>query len=229
MLPFHCPEDFVPGTVHQFYEVLPTAAFLHRLLDVVHQTELPALILPGGTVLPCGKFSAALLVGRQDAQIMFFADLVTDPAKLAQGVGILAELSSVNKADRVDHKVGMDMLGIAVGGYLHLISGPRFLCKRSCNLMRLLGRDILPRMEGLNILIEVDPIRFVVGSFRCQELCDGITAIAVDTADQFLLRLLVPGFLFLGAVFHHSNHGTEVLLLFLDVGDCCHQPPCPIR
>ena len=73
------------------------------------------MIFPGGTVFPCGKFSTALLIGLQDAQVMLFADLVTDSAKLAQGVGILAELLPVNKADRVDHEVGMDMLGIAVG------------------------------------------------------------------------------------------------------------------
>ena len=99
MLSFFCPEDFVPGTVHQFYEVLPTAAFLHRFIDVVHQTELPALLLPGSTVFPCRKFSAALLVGRQNAQVVCLADLVTDAAKLAQGVGILPQLSSVYKAD----------------------------------------------------------------------------------------------------------------------------------
>ena len=160
---------------------------------------------------------------------MLFADLIADAAKLAQGVGILPELSSVNKADGVDRKVGMDVLGIAVGGYLHFISRPCFFCKRSCNLMRLLGSDILPRMEGLNVLVEVDSVHFVVGSFRCQKFRDGIAAIAVDTTDQFLLRSLVPGFLFLGAVFHHSNHGTEVLLLFLDVGDCRHQLPLPMR
>jgi len=114
---------------------------------------------------------------------MLFADLVADPAKLAQGVGILPELLAVHKADGVDHKVGMDMLGIAVGGYLHLISGPRFLCKPSGNLMCLLGRDVLPWMEGLNVLIEIDTVHFVVGSFRCQKLRDGIAAIAVDTAD----------------------------------------------
>ena len=160
---------------------------------------------------------------------MLFADLVTDPAKLAQGVGILAELSSVNKADGVDHKVGMDMLGIAVGADLHLISWPRFFCKFSSDLVRLLRRDVLPGMEGLNILVEVDAVQFVVGSFRCKELRDGIASVTVDTADQFLLRLLVPGFLFLGAVFHHSDHGTEVLFLFLDVGDCRHQLPLPMR
>ena len=229
MLSFFCPEDFVPRTVHQFYEVLPTAAFLHRLIDVVHQPELPALVFPGSTVLPCRKFSAALLIGRQDTQVMCHADLVTDTAELAQGVGILPELSSVNKADGVDHKVGMDVLGIAVGGYLHFISRPRFLCKRSGDLMCLLGCNFLPGMEGLHILIEVDSIRFVVGSLRCKKFCDGITAIAVDTADQLSLRQFIHRLLILGAVFHNSDHGTEVLLLFLDVSDCRHQLPRPMR
>ena len=183
MLSLLRPENFIPGTVHQLYEIFFTGTTLHSFIDVVHQTELPALILPGGTVFPWGKFSAALLIGRQDAQVMLFADLVADPAKLAQGVGILPELLAVHKADGVDHKVGMDMLGIAVGGYLHLISGPRFLCKPSGNLMCLLGRDVLPWMEGLNVLIEIDTVHFVVGSFRCQKLRDGIAAIAVDTAD----------------------------------------------
>lgn len=160
---------------------------------------------------------------------MLFADPVTDPAKLAQGVGILAEFLAIYKADGVDYEMGMDVLGIAVGGYLHFISRPCFLRKCSCNLMCLLGSDALPGMKGLNVLVEIDAVHFVVGSLRCQKFCDGITAIAVDAADQFLMRLLVPGFLFLGAVFHHSNHGTEVLLLFLDVSDCCHQPPRPMR
>ena len=114
---------------------------------------------------------------------MLFADLVTDAAKLAQGVGILPEFSSVNKADRVDYEVGMDMLGIAVGGYLHFISRPRFLCKLSGDLVCLLGCDLLPWMEGLNILVEVNAIQFVVGNFRCQKFCDGIATIAVNTAD----------------------------------------------
>ena len=160
---------------------------------------------------------------------MLLADLVTDAAKLAQGVGILAELLAVYKADGVNYKVRMDVLGIAVGRYLHFIFRPCFFCELSGDLVCLLGSDILPRMEGLHILIEVDSIRFVVGSLRCQKFCDGITAIAVDTADQLLLRQFIPRLLILGAVFHHSNHGTEVLLLFLDVSDCRHQPPRPIR
>ena len=118
---------------------------------------------------------------------MFLANLVTDTAKLAQGVVILAELLAVHKADGVDHEMGMDVLGITVRADLHLISRPCFLCKRSCNLMRLLGSDILPGMEGLNVLVEVDAVHFVVGSFRCQKLRDGIVTATVDAANQFLL------------------------------------------
>ena len=81
---------------------------------------------------------------------------------------------------------------------------------------------MLTGMEGLNVLVEIDAVHFVVGSFRCQELRDGIAAVAVDTAYQFLLGLFVPGFLLLSTVFHHSNHGTEVLLLLLHIGDRCH-------
>lgn len=146
------------------------------------------MLLPGSTIFPRRKFSAALLIGRQDAQVMLFADLVTDSAKLAQGVGILAELSPVYKADGVDHEVGVDMLGIAVGADLHFISRPRFLCKRSCNLMCLLRRDAFPGMEGLNVLIEVDAVHFVVGSLRYQKLRDGIATITVDAADQLSPR-----------------------------------------
>ena len=229
MLPLLCPQDLVSGTVHQFQKVLLAGTALHGFVDVIHQTELPALILPGGTVLPCRKFSAALPVGRQDGQVMCLADLIADAAKLAQGVGILPQLSSVNKADRVDHEMGMDMLGIAVSADLYLISRPRFLRKPSGDLMCLPGRNILPRMEGLNVLVEVDAIQLVVGSFRCQEFRDGIAAVAVDAADQFLPGLRIPGFLLLGTVFHHSSHGTEVLLLLFDVSDCCHQLLRPMR
>ena len=84
--------------------------------------------------------------------------------------------------------MGMDVLGIAVGGYLHFISRPRFLCKLSGYLMRLPGSDVLPWMKGLNVLVEIDTIHFVVGSFRCQKLRDGIATVTVDTADQSLLR-----------------------------------------
>ena len=213
MLPFIRPENLISGTVHQFQKVLFAGTALHGFIDVIHQTELPALILPGGTVLPCRKFSAALLIGRQDGQVVCLADLVADAAKLSQGVWILPQLSSVNKADRVDHEVGMDVLGIAVGADLHLISRPCFLCKRSCNLMRLLGSDILPGMEGLNVLVEVDAVQFVVGSFRCQEFRDGIAAIAVDAADQSLSQQFIYVYDDKLVFTYNFKEGTETISL----------------
>lgn len=98
---------------------------------------------------------------------MFFADVVADAAELTQCVGVLPQLLSVSKADGVDDEVGMDMLGIAVCADLYLISRPGFLRKRSGNLVCLLGSDVLSGMEGLNILVEVDAVHFVVGTFRC--------------------------------------------------------------
>lgn len=160
---------------------------------------------------------------------MFLADLVTDAAKLAQGIGILPQLSSVHEADGVDHEMGMDVLGIAVGGYLYLISRPRFLSELPCYLVSLLGCDILPGMKGLNVLVEVDAVQFVVGSLRCQKFRDGIAAIAIDTADQSLSRLFIHRLLILGTVFHNRSHGTEMLLLFLDVSYRCHHLPRPMR
>ena len=141
------------------------------------------MFFPGSTVLSRRKFSAAFLVRRQNGQVMCQADLIADVSKLAQGIGILPQLLSVNEADGVDYKMGMDMLCIAMGGHLHFISRPSFFSKLSGDLMRLLGCDILPGMEGLNILVEINAIRFVIGSFRCQKFRDGIAAITVDSAD----------------------------------------------
>ena len=82
--------------------------------------------------------------------------------------------------------MGMDVLGIAVSTDLHFITRPRFLSKLYGDLVCLLWGDVLPGMEGLNILVEVDAVQFVVSSFCCQKFCDGIATITVDTADQFL-------------------------------------------
>ena len=73
---------------------------------------------------------------------MFHADFVADLSKLPQGGGCLAELHSGFKAYGVDHKVGMYVLGIAVGGYLHLMPRPCFGCKLQPNLMSLLIGDL---------------------------------------------------------------------------------------
>ena len=74
---------------------------------------------------------------------MFHADLVADLPKLSQSGGGLAQLHPGFKADGVDHEVGMYMLGIAVGGHLHLMPRPGFGGKFQTNLVCLLVGDLL--------------------------------------------------------------------------------------
>ena len=86
-----------------------------------HEPEFPALSFSGCPVFPVTHLPSAPLIGGQNGEFVFHADLVADLPELPQGGGSLAQLHPRFKADGVDHKVGMDMLGIAVGGHLHQI------------------------------------------------------------------------------------------------------------
>ena len=55
---------------------------------------------------------------------MLHTDLVADLPKLPQSGRGLVQFYPGFKADGVDHEVGMYVLGIAVGGHLHLIPRP---------------------------------------------------------------------------------------------------------
>ena len=89
------------------------------------------------------------------------------------------------------------MFGIAVGGHLHLMSGPGFHGELSGDGMGLLVGDVLPGREGLDILIEVDAVQFAVGILGGEELRDGIQSVAADAADIPLAGELIYGFAFL--------------------------------
>jgi hypothetical protein len=79
---------------------------------VEHEPEFPALPLPGCPVFPVAHLPSTPLIGGQDGELVFHADFVADLPELPQGGRGLAELHSRFKADGVDHKVGMDVLGI---------------------------------------------------------------------------------------------------------------------
>ena len=159
---------------------------------------------------------------------MLHANLVTDLPELPQGGGGLAELHPRFEADGVDHEVGMDMLGIAVGGYLHLMPRPCLGGKLQTDFVSLLISDLLFRGKGLNILVEIDPIQLVIGSLGGEKFCEGIGAVAVQPGHISDTGFRVGGLVLSLAVAHHRLHGTDVLLGFLDVGYSC-QPLPPIR
>ena len=74
---------------------------------------------------------------------MLHADFVAYLPELPQGGRGLAELHSRFKADGVNHKVGVDMLGIAVGSYLHLMPRPGFGCELQTDCVGLFIGDVL--------------------------------------------------------------------------------------
>ena len=125
---------------------------------------------------------------------MLPAQFVTDGTELLQRVGILPQLSAIHETDGVDNKMGVDVFGIAVGGHLHLMSGPGFHGELSGNVVSLLIGDILPGREGLDILIEVDAVQFAVGILGGEELRDGIQSITTDAADIPLPGQPIHGF-----------------------------------
>lgn len=229
VLPLLRPPDFVAPAFHKDDEVFLAPAFLQGVTDVVHQTELPALAFLCGTPFSGRQLLAAALVLWQDTEPVCLADFIADQPQRLQRVGILPELPPGFKAHRVDDEVTMDMVGVAVGGDEDFCTGPGSDCKLLCNLVGLPGRDVLRGFEGLHILIEVNAVHLSVSCLGGFELQNGIRPITVDTADELLPRLLVPGFVFPHAVIHNGSHDTEVLPGFLDVGYSCHGAPRLIR
>ena len=159
---------------------------------------------------------------------MLPAQLIADGTELLQSVGILPQLSAIHEADGVDHKMGVDVFGIAVGGHLYLMSRPGFHGELSGNVVSLLIGDVLPGREGLDILIEVDAVQFAVSILGGEELRDGVQSVTADAADIPLPSDLIHSLTFLQAVPHDTDHGAGMLPGFLDVGYGRHWPP-PMR
>ena len=159
---------------------------------------------------------------------MFHADFVADLPELPQGGGGLAELHPRFKADGVDHEVGMDMPGIAVGSHLHLMPRPCLGCKLQTDLVSLLIGNLFFGRKGLHILVEIDAVQLVVGGLCGEKFRERIGAVAVQAGHIADACFGVSGLVLPLAIPHHRLHGTDVLLGFLDIGYSC-QPLPPMR
>lgn len=156
------------------------------------------------------------------------ADFVADLPELPEGVGILAELLPGLEADGIDDEVGVDMLGIAVGGHLHLMPRPGLCRKLQTDCMSLGIGDILPGGEGLDILVKVDAVQLIVGGLGGEKFREGILAAAVQPGHIPAPGFRVGGFVHPLAIAHDGFHGTDMLLGFPDVGHSRHLLP-PMR
>ena len=73
------------------------------------------------------------------------ADFIVEFSQMEQCIGMLSQFQAVLKAHRVDHKVGMDVVGITMGGNQHFVSRPSLSRKFQSQLMGLLVGNILFR------------------------------------------------------------------------------------
>ena len=228
VFPLVAPPDIVAQPLHLADEILPAHTHFHGFPDVVHEAELPALPLPGGTVFSGGHLLPALPVGRQNREVMRHTDLVADLPELAEGVWVLAELLPGLKADGVDDEVGVDMPGIAVGGHLHLMPRPGLRRKLQPDGMGLGIGDVLPGRKGLNILVKVDAVQLVVGGLGGEKFRESMIAVAVQPGHISATGFRVGDLIISLAVAHDGFHGTDMLLGFPDVGHSRHLLP-PMR
>ena len=143
-------------------KILLTGASFHGFPDVVHEPKFPALTLPGCPVFPGSHLFPSLLILGQDGEAVSHTDLVTELPKLPQGIGGLPQLSPSFKTHGIYHKVGVDILGIAVGSHQHLMPWPRLGSELQTNGMSLLIGDVFLGRKGLHILVEIDPVQFPV-------------------------------------------------------------------
>ena len=159
---------------------------------------------------------------------MLHTDLVTDLSELPQGGRGLVQLHPGFKADGVDHKVGMYMLGIAVGGHLHLMPRPCPGGELQSDFMCLLVSYFFFWGKGLNILVEIDAVQLVIGGLGSQKFHEGIGPVTVQSSHIADTGFRISSLVLPLAVPHNRLHSTDVLLGFLDVAYSCHPLP-PMR
>lgn len=81
----------------------------------------------------------------------------------------------------------------------------------------------------MRILIELCTVHLSVGRLGGKKFCEGIGTDAVDSRYEPHSRFLLYGFLFLHAVIHDRLHGSDCLLVFGNITDCCHYLSLPMR
>lgn len=211
--------------MHLLYEFLSISAYFHSFPDVVHKSKFPALSLSGGTVFSAGHLASASLIGGKNRELMLHADLIAELPKLTQGGRCLPQLHPSFTADRIDHKVGMHVPGIAMGTYLHLMPRPSFGGKFQPDRMCLLIGDVFFGRKGLNILVKIDAVQLVVSGLGGEKFRKRIYSVAVHPSHIPVTSLQVNGLVLPLAVVHHRPHGADMLFCFLDVGHSCQRLP----
>ena len=143
-----------------------------------------------------------------------------------QCVGSLAKHLPRLVTHRIDDEVGMDVLGIGMGGNEHLAVRPSLPCKILSQLVRLFPSDRFLGMERLDVVVEPHWAILAVHMSSGHKLLSrqlGRTVLATDQP-----AVLLSGFLRLRHISRHPTQRPSGLLLILDKCDRGHQRfSCP--
>ena len=224
ILPAILPPDAVATVFHPADEVLPGTGRSHAVLDGYHQVELPALALFHGAVLTGGGFFILLSAfPGQHRIVVFHAEVVGKVTQVLQGAGPLAEHFPVLIAHRVHQKMGMDVVGVHMGGHQHLALRPCLFRELFRQLMGLGAGDGFLWRKGLGVVIEPHGAFLVVGGPDGTELLDSEVGKAAHPADQFPAGAPVLDLFVLGDIAGDLAQGYGGLPLVRDVVDGGHQ------
>lgn len=184
---------------------------------------LPHEVVPRGRTLLFGKVEAA----RCSAAGMFHHRKAILTAQCVRGLGqravgrpVAIKLFSIDKADRIEHKMVVEGTRVEVGGYQHLVPfAPQLPGELDPDLMALLRSDF-SRAKTLIGVISYIAVHFVVLLLNGQHLPERGIPSAVDTGDEH--GLLLPGFLPIARI---TEHGLQIrTLCFFRVLGVFHHP-----
>ena len=145
--PYVLPPHLVAQLFHVPDEFLFITTALHAVIHGTDDLHLPTLSLGGGAVLSGAHAVRLLLRVFQNREATHCAELVRKITETLQRAFLLPEHPSGLMADRVDQKVRMDVGLVDVGGDQHLAIRPGFGGELHRQRVRLLGCDVLVRME----------------------------------------------------------------------------------
>ena len=154
---------------------------------------------------------------------MGLTELIGDPTEVFNIGGPFMEHAAGVEAHGVHQEVRVEVLRIQVSCDKHLAVGPGLRRKFPGQLMSFLGRNVLPRREGLNIVMEPHGALLVISLPGQKEFPVREEGIAVLTTEEesalfFLIGLVLPA-----DVVSHTAESTGRLLCVSDLADGCHQ------
>ena len=155
--------------------------------------------------------------------VVLHAELVGEVAQVLQGAGPLAEHFPALIAHRVHQKMGMDVVGVHMGGHQYLALRPGLFGEFFRQLVGLWAGDSFLRGKGLSVVIEPYRAFLVMSNPGSTEFLDGEVGRAAHPADQFPAGAPVLGLFVLGNIAGNLAQGYGGLPLVGDVVDGSHQ------